>query len=190
MNLKTTIRTPTKTDYRDFLAIYRQYYFNPILAKQKAYIRTMENKGFLVGKPLTFKDSQAAKFFKCILLDQKVVGFIRLDQLPHKMCSSTFTLKWQGSLKVWSAFCEQKGIEIGIIVVKEGYKRKGIARTLLDEAEKFAKKAKYENLFSWVVIHPRNKPSLRFHQKNGFTEVALYKTKKAWGIQDYASVLF
>ncbi len=190
MDLKTTIRTPTQEDYHKFLAIYQQFYFDPLLAKQKAYVRTMENKGFLVGRPFAFKDSLAAKFFKCVLLNQKPVGFIRLDHLSHEMCSSAFTLKWQGNLKIWNAFCEQRGVEIGIIVVEEKYKGKGIAHVLLEEAERFARKAKYKNLFSWVVTHPQNKPSLRFHRRNGFTEVAFYEAKKAWGIQNYASVLF
>ena len=106
------------------------------------------------------------------------------------MCSPVFTLRWQGNSKIWNSFCEQKGLEIGIVVVKEEYKGKGIARTLLDHAEQFAKKAKYKNLFSWVVAHPQDKSSLHFHQKNGFAKVAFYKTKKAWGIQNYASALF
>jgi GNAT superfamily N-acetyltransferase len=188
--LKAFFRKPNHKDYKQFLEIYKNFYLNPHLSDKKEYLKKMKNKGLLVGKPLSFQKANKAAFLECALIEDKPVAFIRIDKLSNEMCASRFSLQWFNNSQLWRAFCREDGFELGVVLTKEEYQKKGFAGILLNRGEGFIKKTGGTNLFSWVVSKPLNKPSMAFHKKYGFTKVALYRSQKSFGIENYESVLF
>ena len=95
---------PSEKQYIDILKIYALYYLNPKKISDKNYVRKMEDTGFVVGKPLLYKELANSPFFEVACVDSKVVGFIRADKATNEVCSEKFKLDWLGNGDEWKNF--------------------------------------------------------------------------------------
>ena len=177
------------TSYKDtYYSLYRKL-CDPLYidGSQVSYdqLQEIEERGFLMGQAISREEALKAPFFE-IALENGPVGLIRGDLL-----SSTFneehTFEWflKATPEIKQAFDEIKILELGVIVVTEEMKGKGLAKKLLSHLESYARGIGRKHLFSWVPEKPENKPSKLFHLKNGFQIVALYSSNIAYGFKDY-----
>ena len=188
--MKITFREFKDSDYLTYKKLNKIYRFDCKKQNDSGYLSRIEKNGYLVGSPVNKSFWKKVIFSRCALINGKVVGITRVEEMTSKMENPKSKLTWLGSLSLKKKFLNEKGRLIGVVLVDPKYKRKGIAKLLFQEIETHAKKNKCEDLFSWIVTKPFNKPSFMFHQKLGFKIVAIYDAKESFGIFDYQSKLF
>lgn len=187
--MSLTFNKTTEKDYEEILKLYSGYQINTDKQENQKYLDKMQHTGFLVGNPLSYEKVQSAPFTITAKAEDNVAGFVRLDKMSKDLGNHGFALQWLGDGVVWDLFTNEQGYELGLILVDQDQKGKGVAKALLTQAEKFVEQDS-PHLFSWTVSRPQNLPSIRFHQNNGFFKIAVYSTKEAWGIKNYESILF
>lgn len=183
-----------KPDYKDYLRIFSQYSVDLNRAGDKDYRVILGNRGYLVGDPPTIEFLLSSPFFHCALVDNKIVGFIRGDKLEKNRDKNTnlfqnSTTNWLNNNTPKDKFERQEGLMLGVIMVDNKYLRSGIGSGLFNKLSNYLIKERVQNLFSWVVNIPQNKPSLCFHRNKGFSHLATFNAKVAFGIPDYQSYL-
>ena len=96
-----------------------------------------------------------------VLNEEEIIGFVTCFRERSKYHSLNYKF-----------FCdsEKRFLYIDRIIIKDGYRRKGVGTTLYDHLSSIAKKESLP-LCCEVNTVPKNQTSLNFHAKNGFVEV-------------------
>lgn len=147
--------------------------------------------GFLMGEPLSVGDAQKVPFFEIAMEGNKPVGLIRADLLSNTF-EEEHELDWNqnSSPDVRKSFADGNNYELGVIVVAEEMRGRGLSGEMLKHLESFVKERGKTHLFSWVPERPENIPSKIFHLKNRFQIVAVYSSAEGFGFKDYRCNLF
>ena len=185
-----SFRKPNKADLEIYNRIYNSYRFYPEKQNDKLHVEQLSETGFLVGDPVSDDNWKKAIYTECALIGGKVAGLIRVEKFSSEMCSEHFKLEWLGTYRQWKCFTKESELELGVIIVDSKFKGKSVAKILLERLFKFMRKNKNKYLYSWVVTNPENKPSISFHKKMGFREIAVYSADESFGIKNYQSKLF
>jgi ribosomal protein S18 acetylase RimI-like enzyme len=187
--MELTFKKYTPENYSDYLRISKDHHINlNKVNSSDQYRESISRLGFLVGEPNS-KDSDTLNqsiFHLCALINNKVVGLIRLDRVDRDLEQKGIT--WIDS-KEKQIFEDGGQPDLGVIMVDRNYQSQGIAQKLLEKAVSFLQENHYKHLFSFVVSRPKNIPSLAFHKKNGFKHIATYNSLEEFGIKDFESCL-
>ena len=108
-----------------------------------------------------------AEYFRSLLLNGKVVGFL-IALAPGATYDSPnyrwFELRYDHFLYV------------DRIVIDSAYRRNGFGRMFYDNLKEFAKQ-QFPRISCEVNLRPRNEDSLRFHRRYGFRQVGTQETE-------------
>lgn len=142
--------------------------------QDRVYRDKVQGYGFLIAPVLTseaFAEDLQHSEYIVAELDDRVVGFIRLEDRPE--IDPSAPLNWlQGELR--KIYWTEPHANIGKIAVVPEVKGRGVAAELLSTAEQQARIRGSLYIFSSVVFEPiKNNPSAAFHEKHGFQRVAI-----------------
>lgn len=157
------------------------------------YISKIENEGFLIGG---VNEEYLSKYLGNIYLafsdNNEMIGYIRIEEGHDEdfvRMTSSDEIEWIDE-KFKIEYLHEPHFELGGLLVSREYANQGIGQQLYNVAESEAKKINIDNIYSFVATNPyKNKPSLHFHEKNGFKVVAKLKKTQLYGLDYYQSVL-
>lgn len=184
------IRSAETSDYEAVVSIRDVLALDVSRLNEPGYIDAVERSGFLMPVEIPQDDFKkcASDHIVCEL-GNKVVGFLRLDSSQEMD---------EEEVPVWvnpdmeSLYWDMPHASIGKIAVLPDAGRRGIASSMLTEAERRAKERGASHLFSFIVTcdSPTNYPSIQFHTRNGFQKMAPLEPQAAYGIPDYVATLY
>lgn len=179
------IRQATLEDQEQILSLQSQN----ILDNKISQNINPEKSGFLIGNYLpTDFQNDIQQIFLVAIINHDIVAYLRIND--HKEYIDNDKKIWH-SLALKNHYYQNPHKEIGAIVVQDKYRNLGIAGKLLTTCCEQLKKQQINYLFSIIPLAPyRNFASLKFHEKNGFKQIASAKPSDLFGLKNYQSSLF
>ena len=107
--------------------------------------------------------SQNAAIFDIAFVDDKPAAFI------IALREGLQDYDWKAY--TWFAHEYERFLYIDSIVVDKSFRSMGVARYLYQRAFDYANESNAERLAAAITLEPCNEASLRFHERQGFTEV-------------------
>lgn len=184
------IRSAEPSDYEGITAIRDALVLDVAGLNRPEYVAKLEENGFLVPVGLARSDFEDhASDYIVSEIDGEVAGFLRLDD--EQEMEAHEEPRWKNP-ELEEIYWSAPHVSIGKIAVAPAMKKRGIAGTMLAEAEQRAKAKGVKFLFSFIVTcdPPTNYPSISFHTRNGFQVAAPLEPQVAYGIPDYVATLY
>jgi len=147
----------------------------------------LSRSGFLIGdyNADEFR-KDLAEIFLVAVGNRDIAGYIVLSKRKEYI---------NNKYKVWSfdsaksLYYSEQGIELKTIIVRDKFRRTGLAKKLLTRALRISDQ-KFQAMFSVISLAPvPNYASLNFHLKNGFKVVSISQPRELFGITNYQSML-
>lgn len=183
------IRQASSGDYNSIVNIKETFALNINKLKNDDYREEIEKKGFLIPSEYTLQDFEN-DLKKIFFVDEnggKVQGFLRIDE-EHELRQETKVEWLKPEMK--EVYFSSPHACIGGVAVLGEFSGKGISSEMLKEAVDKIKEKRINYLFSLVTCAPvKNQPSFKFHERNGFEQIAITKPHLIFGIEDYQSIL-
>lgn len=179
------INDPLQT-YKAYLEICNPLYINGNITPEE--LEKKQEDGFLMESPVSEDKFYRAVFYEAAYEGSTPIGIIRADKFYCPQEDRKNTVFYENSQELMNLFDQPDVLELGVIATR--IKGVEVAKTLLDHLESYMHTSGYNHLFSWVPTMPHNKPSIRFHSKNGFSEAALYSSVEDFGFKNYSVLLF
>jgi GNAT superfamily N-acetyltransferase len=184
------IRSAVLDDFEEIVNIKKLLALNIKRLDDDSYKLDIEKNGFLIPSEYTEEEffTDLTKVFFVNEDHGKINAFIRIDDV-QELRKATETDWIKHDLKeIYFSFPHAC---IGGIAVLPERAHSGIASQMLTAAEREIKSRGYKYLFSSVTSAPiKNYPSIRFHEKNKFEQIAITKPHVLFGIENYQSILF
>jgi len=160
-----------------------------IIHINNSYLSFNTKSGFLITK---YSETSLAKLItnnpNCIFVATEngvIIGFIAIS---FKLDTDVInTLEWfDQSAK--NKFEQSKPLYIEKVAVKIGQEKKQVGtflyHSLIQQFPDFL-------FYSFIVKKPSvNLPSIKFHQKTGFIECAIFKAENFMGLDNYKSIMY
>jgi len=155
-----------------------------------SYRVQIQQEGFLIKNHLLTETIDQALIQRYFVHEQDghIVGYIRIDETAE-MTDDSDAYWLEPSIK--KQYYVLPHANISRLAVRPDVRKHGIAKAMLELAEKQAKKRGVKYLFSFVVLSPvTNTVSLLFHERSGFERAAITFPRPLFGMQGYQSILY
>jgi len=188
------IRQIIESDLSALSALMDRYTLKPEQIKQPQEVARMQKQGFLLGEYSLDKMRQDLNKIFLVAEEQgKVIGYTRIDEQidpEFRKFDEQGLVDWDNDTYKQKFYESQHYVVGGLLVAKE-FGRRGIASAFLQKVCELLKQRKAKRLFAFIVTSPvPNVPSIQFHLKNGFVEIARLKSTPLLGFEQYRSSLF
>lgn len=184
------IRQVTLEDYEQIKSIKNEVGIDRSQLTNPDYKFRLENHGFLLFPEYELTDftQDLHKIFLVYEEGESIVGYIRVDTEPE--LATEGNVQWlREDMKPY--YFAHPHADLGGIAVSPSAHKKGIGSLLLKAVERELRKDNAPYLFSFIVTSPiKNTPSILFHKKNGFEQIAVINSPENFGLNNYQSFLY
>ena len=191
--IKNMIRRAQESDLDQIYFLYRQYVLDVNKINDSSYVSKVEKEGFTIetsDKEDLLNRIKNDVIFNVFEQDGQIVGYIDFNKEVY-FPEEAENIIWLDQKTKEEYFQEERSIVLHYIAVDLKHTKRGIARELLQKSEEELRSKAYRYLFAIITTGPvKNYPSIRFHEKMGFTRVCKTLPIELFGIKNYESELY
>ena len=183
-------RTATLEDIDAISHIQQNLILDVNALSNPSYRAQIQKDGFLIKNHLLTETFDNDIIGRYIVSEHegRVVGYLRVDNTPE-MTDDDHAYWLIPSMK--EAYHALPHACISRLAVRSDIRKHGVAKEMLQLAEKQARDKGVQYLFSFVVLAPvTNTVSLLFHENTGFERVAITLPRPLFGMEAYQSILY